>query len=71
MLIWKNFERHSWPSIVVVAPTGAPILFTTGEGQRDRLDAFIKAAVAFYKGDLNPAPVDLFFEADAEHEIRH
>ncbi len=62
MLVWRNFERKSWPSIVVVAPTGAPILFLTGEGHRDRLDAYLEEATRYFAGDLNVEPIPLFLE---------
>lgn len=34
MLVWRSFERHSWPSIVVLSPKLIPILVMTGEGHR-------------------------------------
>lgn len=53
MLVWKNFERHSWPSIVIVSPKGVPILIMTGEGHREVLDVFISVAFDYYYDRLN------------------
>lgn len=56
MLVWKNFERRSWPSIVIVSPRGVPILIINGEGYRDVLDIFISVAFDFYYDRLNHEP---------------
>ena len=71
MTVWRNFERRSWPSIVIVAPTGAPIYFLTGEGHRDRIDVFIEACLKHYMLELNKEPIDLFLEEDVEHQTKH
>ena len=34
MLVWKSFERHSWPSIIILSPKLIPIFVLTGEGHR-------------------------------------
>lgn len=71
MLVWKSLERRSWPSIVIVAPTGAPLMFLSGEGHRDRIDKFLEVAVDYYYGELNREPIQMFLEADAEHEMKN
>lgn len=53
MMVWKNFERRSWPTIIIVSPRGAPILVLNGEGYRDILDIFISVAYDFYYDKLN------------------
>ena len=34
MLVWRNFERRSWPGLVVLSPDMIPILILSGEGHR-------------------------------------
>lgn len=53
MIVWKNFERKSWPGMILVSPRGAPILIINGEGYRDVLDLFISIAFDFYYDKLN------------------
>ena len=48
MLMWRAYERRSWPSLVVVGPKGVPILMLLGEGHRDVLDLFLSVAFDFY-----------------------
>jgi thiol-disulfide isomerase/thioredoxin len=53
MICWKNFERRSWPGLIVVSPRGVPILILNGEGYRDCLDIFLSVAYDFYYDRLN------------------
>jgi hypothetical protein len=53
MVVWRNFERKSWPGMILVSPRGAPILIINGEGYRDVLDLFISIAFDFYYEKLN------------------
>lgn len=53
MLVWKNFERRSWPGMILVSPKGAPILIINGEGYRDVLDLFLSTAFDFYYDKMN------------------
>jgi thiol-disulfide isomerase/thioredoxin len=48
MIVWKNFERRSWPGLIVVSPRQVPILILNGEGYRDILDIFLSVAYDFY-----------------------
>lgn len=48
MLVWRNFERRSWPSLIVLSPESVPILILTGEGHRQVLDLFLSVAYDFY-----------------------
>ena len=34
MIIWHNFERRSWPSLLICNPRGVPIFILSGEGHR-------------------------------------
>lgn len=54
MIVWRNYERRSWPSYVILSPkTQAPILILSGEGMRQVLDLFISVAYDFYFDNLN------------------
>lgn len=69
MVVWKNFECSSWPSLVIVGPHGFPLLFLKGEGQQERLewiDAFIWETYWFYFENLDWEPLHLLLECDAE-----
>jgi hypothetical protein len=52
-ILWKNFERKSWPGLVVVGPNLVPILILSGEGHRNLLDLFLSVAYDFYYEKLN------------------
>jgi hypothetical protein len=66
MLVWRNFECVSWPSIVIVGPNGIPLLFMKGEGNWDRIDVFIREAYRFYIEDLDKEPIPRMLECEAE-----
>ena len=54
MLVWKNFERRSWPSQIIVSPKSqVPILILNGEGMREILDIFLSVAFELYFDHLN------------------
>ena len=53
MLVWRNFERRSWPSLVVLSPQSVPILILSGEGHRQVLDIFLSVAYDFYYEKLD------------------
>ena len=48
MLVWRSFERRSWPGLVVLSPQSVPILILSGEGHRQVLDIFLSVAYDFY-----------------------
>jgi hypothetical protein len=53
MLVWRNFERRSWPSLIILNPRAVPILILSGEGHRNVLDLFLQVAYNFYREKLN------------------
>jgi len=53
MMVWRNFERRSWPSLLVCGPSGVPIMILSGEGHKMVLDLFLSVAYNFYKDKLN------------------
>jgi thiol-disulfide isomerase/thioredoxin len=44
MIVWRNYERRSWPSLLVLNPRGVPILILSGEGHKQTLDLFLTVA---------------------------
>lgn len=70
LLVWEMFGITCWPSIVVIGPYGFPILTLTGEGHRERLDAFIEAACEFYAGILNHSPIPIQLEEEKDQQAR-
>ena len=62
--IWRSFGTRSWPTIVIVGPNGNLFYKQGGEGQRERLDLFIEAALEYYgkKGLLNDDPLPIRLE---------
>lgn len=34
MIVWRNMERRSWPSLMIINPKGVPILILSGEGHK-------------------------------------
>ena len=54
MLMWRSYERRSWPSQVFVSPKSQiPILILHGEGMRQVMDLFISVAYDFYYDNLS------------------
>lgn len=53
MIVWRNFERRSWPGLIVLSPRAVPILIINGEGYRDILDIFLSVAFDFYYDKIN------------------
>lgn len=53
MILWRNFERRSWPGLIIVSPRAVPILILNGEGYRDVLDIFLSVSYDFYYERLN------------------
>lgn len=56
MIVWRHFERKSWPGLIVLSPRAVPILILSGEGQRQVLDIFLSVAYDFYYDKLNHKP---------------
>ena len=53
MLVWRNFERRSWPGLIILGPRGVPILILSGEGHKQTLDLFLTLAYQYYEPKLN------------------
>ena len=48
MLVWRSFERRSWPGLIILSPSNVPILILSGEGHRQVLDLFLSVAYDYY-----------------------
>lgn len=53
MLVWRNFERKSWPGLLILNPKGVPILILSGEGHRKTLDLFLTVAYKHYGSKID------------------
>ena len=53
MMVWRNFERRSWPSLMVCNPRGVPIFIVSGEGHRHTLDLILSVAYKYYEKNIN------------------
>ena len=53
-----------------MGPFGIPLIFFRGEGNKERIDAFVKETLKFYYEDLDREPIPKLLEMDADHSIR-
>lgn len=67
MTIWRKFNVHSWPTLVVIDPEGHYCGFVSGEGNRDVLETVIDKLIAYHsaKGTLETAPIEFKLEREA------
>lgn len=56
---------------MIVGPFGVPLIFFRGEGNKERIDAFVKETIKFYFEELDWEPIPRLLEQDAEVNIRH
>lgn len=65
MIVWRNFERRSWPSLVICNPKGVPIFIVSGEGHMQVIDLFLNCAYNHYYDRLNHTDtIPLMFEEE-------
>lgn len=66
MKIWRRFSVQSWPTLVLIGPTGKVLGGVSGEGNYDTLDRVIGQVAAEHKakGDLNLTPLHFTPEMD-------
>lgn len=62
--VWSAFNVHSWPTLVVLGPSGQEIARQSGEVSFEILDQFLGKAVAKYKAELNVEPFHFFAESE-------
>ena len=60
--IWQRFGVESWPTIVVIGPTGTPLAKQGGEIPFEALDAYVAKLIKEHKAELNETPVQFFPE---------
>jgi thiol-disulfide isomerase/thioredoxin len=58
-VIWRRFGVNSWPTLVLIDPTGRYLGSVSGEGHYEQLDRVIGNLVAMHKqrGELNLSPL--------------
>lgn len=59
MLLWRHLGVRSWPTLVVLSPSGKLLLAFEGEGNKEDLDNFLTEALHFYgaRGELDTDPI--------------
>ncbi len=69
MTVWRKFDVHSWPTLVMIDPEGNYCGFVAGEGQRELLDTVIGKVVEFHraKKTLDETPIRFDLERE-KHE---
>lgn len=53
MLVWRNFERRSWPSLVLCSPHGVPMLILSGEGHMQVIDLVLTQAFKYFENRID------------------
>ncbi|CAM8914721.1 unnamed protein product [Rhodiola kirilowii] len=66
MYMWRELGVSSWPTFVIVGPSGKVLAQLSGEGRRKDLDDLVAAALLFYgqKKLLDNTPLPLSLERD-------
>ena len=64
--LWNAYTVRGWPTVVLVDPAGYVLGAVSGEGQREKLDTVIGAALEAYQeaGMLDTTPLPLHLESD-------
>ncbi|XP_969236.3 NHL repeat-containing protein 2 isoform X1 [Tribolium castaneum] len=47
--MWKNCEVSCWPTLLILGPNANPIVMLMGEGHKENLRTYIRAALEYYK----------------------
>ncbi len=65
-VLWNRFGANSWPTLVLIDPSGEVVGSLSGEGHFARLDRAIGVLVARHRarGDLSETPIKFFPESE-------
>ena len=65
-VLWNRFGANSWPTLVLIDPSGEVVGSLSGEGHFAQLDHIIGVLVARHRarGDLNETPIKFFPESE-------
>ncbi|KAL1501383.1 hypothetical protein ABEB36_006711 [Hypothenemus hampei] len=61
--MWTNCDIHCWPTLLLLGPSGNPIVMLTGEGHKDELIDYIRVTLDFYKEQKQISDHNLPFES--------
>ncbi|CAD6997875.1 NHL repeat-containing protein 2 [Ceratitis capitata] len=74
MTLWRSVGIRCWPSLLVLSPSGAPMLLLMGEGHAAFLQLFTEQALRHYKAkgeiDTNSLPLKISIDALPASNIR-
>ncbi|XP_014102667.2 NHL repeat-containing protein 2 [Bactrocera oleae] len=67
MTLWRAIGIRCWPSLLVLSPSGAPMLLLMGEGHGTFLQSFTEQALHHYKakGEIDNSTLPLKLSTDA------
>ncbi|MGD8921762.1 MAG: thioredoxin-like domain-containing protein [Candidatus Zixiibacteriota bacterium] len=62
--IWREYDAHAWPTLVLINPKGKIVGVHSGEGIFDPFDALLQRGIAYFdaKGELKRKPLNLSLE---------
>jgi len=66
LLTWKDYGVSSWPTVVLISPTGAIIFTKSGEGVFEPVDSVLSKNIHKYDNVLNRKPLPFTLERDKE-----
>ncbi|KAJ3683032.1 hypothetical protein LUZ60_013259 [Juncus effusus] len=71
MYMWREIGVNSWPTFVIVGPTGKILAQLAGEGRRKDLDDVVDAALEFYRerNMLEEKPLPLALERESDKRL--
>jgi len=71
MRVWRALGVQSWPTLMVVGPTGKLIATLQGEGHRQDIDDIVAAALEYYgeTGELRNAALPTALERDQDARV--
>jgi thiol-disulfide isomerase/thioredoxin len=61
---WQQFNVHSWPTFILIAPDGRIVRAYSGEGHREELEEDIDALLTEYDGKINTSSLPVALERD-------
>ena len=62
--IWREYDAHAWPTLVLINPKGKIVGVHSGEGIFEPFDAIIQRGITYFdaKGELKRKPLNLSLE---------
>ncbi|KAH8272168.1 hypothetical protein KR018_005673 [Drosophila ironensis] len=72
--LWQGLGIRCWPTLIVLCPTGVPLLLLMGEGHGNFLEEFLSTAISFFneKGNIknNSLPLQISSDQNPASNLR-